>query len=56
MTAIQERGIIKVQEKISEIRTILDGLMYGQEVPVSDKEYERIKKAYDLICKVNDAL
>lgn len=55
MTRTQENEIRKVRERIQEIRNILDAVMYYGE-PLSEKEFGKIRTAYDLICKANDKL
>lgn len=57
MTLNQQRQVAKVRDHINDVRVILDGIMYGEEGwCLNDKEFERIRKAYDLICEANDAL
>lgn len=55
MTISQEKQIQDVRNKIKEIRTILDDVMYGSPY-ISEIEYKPIREAYDLICKANDKL
>ena len=55
MTRIQENEIRKVRERIQEIRNILDAVMYYSE-PLYEKDFGKIRGAYDLICKANDKL
>lgn len=55
MTAQQERELRIVRERISEIRNILDGVMYYSD-PITEEERKKIREAYDLICKANDKL
>ena len=55
MTPVQENMLNKVREGIDTMRNQLDWVMYRSE-PLSDKEFKRIRKAYDLICKANDKL
>lgn len=45
----------KVQEKIKELRVLLDDVMYRTE-PLSDAEHNKVRESYDLICKANDKL
>ena len=57
MTIEQERGIRKAVEGIKEVRGILDGVMYGKDRDeLTEKEFSKIREAYDLICKANDKL
>lgn len=55
MTYEQEQSISRARQKIGEIRTILDGVMYYSGV-LPEKEFKRIREGYDLICKANDKL
>ena len=55
MTRVQENEVRKVRDRIKEIRNILDAVMYYSE-PLSEKEFKKIRGAYDLICKANDTL
>ena len=55
MTARQEDALNKEREKISEIRELLDGVMYYSD-PLTDKEFEKIRAAYDAVCSANDRL
>lgn len=56
MTPSQENVIFSVRRKINEIRGNLDALMYGQDIPISEHEFQKVREAYDLICKANDKL
>lgn len=55
MTISQEKQIQDVRNKIKDIRTILDNVMYGAPY-ITESEYKPIREAYDLICKANDKL
>ena len=55
MTIHQQRSVNDVRECIRHIRNTLDGVMYG-EPEITEPEYQRLRKAYDLICQANDAL
>lgn len=55
MTISQEKQIQDVRNKIKDIRNILDDVMYGSQY-LSEKEYQPIREAYDLICEANDKL
>lgn len=56
MTRKQQIIIQKAHEKISELRSLLDDLMYNTSEPIDDAIYPRIREAYDLICQANDKL
>ena len=45
----------KVREEIETMRNQLDWVMYRSE-PLPDKEFKKIREAYDLICQANDKL
>lgn len=54
---VREQIILnRVKEKITEIRGLLDFVMYGNDGKITDEEFVRIKESYDLICKANDKL
>ncbi len=55
MTLVQENMLNKVREGIDTIRNQLDWVMYRSE-PLSDREFKRIREAYEYLCKVNDKL
>lgn len=55
MTINQINAIEQARGKIREIRELLDGVMYYSE-PITKEEYKRVREAYDLVCKANDAL
>ena len=57
MTIQQERGIRKAKDGIKAVRDMLDGVMFGEDRnKLTDKEFSKIREAYDLICKANDKL
>ena len=56
MTQMQEYIINKAKEKINELRNMLDDVMYHTTPQLSDKEYHKIREAYDNICEANDKL
>lgn len=56
MNIKQERLIIKAKEYIKDIRNCLDNVMYNPNCPLADKDFKKVRKAYDLICKANDEL
>lgn len=55
MTPVQENILNKVREEIETMREQLDWVMYRSE-PLTDREFKKIRKAYDLVCKANDNL
>lgn len=55
MTARQEYILSKAQEKIKELRSLLDDVMYRTD-PLSEDELKKVREGYDLICKANDKL
>ena len=55
MTSRQQYIMTKVQEKIHELRVMLDDVMYRSD-PLPDNEYKKIREGYDLICQANDKL
>lgn len=55
MTARQEYILRKAQEKINELRNMLDDVMYHTD-PLSDSELQKVRESYDLVCKANDKL
>ena len=47
----------KVQEHINSLRCMLDDIMYGQDhEKLTDNEFNRIRNAYNDICKAADDL
>ena len=55
MTNRQQIIMSKVQEKIKELRRMLDDVMYCSE-PLQPDEYKKIRAGYDKICEANDKL
>ena len=55
MTIVQENMLNKVREEIDVMRNQLEWVMYRSE-NLTEKEYKRIREAYDLICKANDKI
>lgn len=55
MTARQEYILRKAQEKINELRNMLNDVMCHTD-PLSDDEHKKVRESYDLICKANDKL
>ena len=55
MTLEQERVLNKVREEIKGMRIQLDWVMYYSD-SLPEKEFKKIRDAYDLICKANDSL
>ena len=55
MTLVQENMLNKVREEIDVMRNQLDWVMYRSE-GLTEKEYKRIREAYEYLCKVNDKI
>ena len=55
MTKQQQYTLQKVRDEITEIRGMLDSMMYGED-PIDDDDYSKLRSAYDLICQANDKL
>ena len=55
MTYEQEMAISMARQGISSAREMLDFVMYYSD-PISDAEHEKLREAYDLLCKANDKL
>lgn len=55
MTFRQEKAVEKAKEKIGEIRNLLDEVMYYSD-PIEDREFNKVREAYNLICSANDQL
>lgn len=55
-TAIQANILHDVHADIAKIRNDLDFLMYNPNFKVEEKEFSKLREAYDLICKANDKL
>ena len=55
MTYEQEKQVAKVRQVIASAREMLDSVMYYSD-PISDAEHEKLREAYDLLCKANDKL
>ena len=56
MARRQEILLQKSREAITDLRNLLDDLMYNAADPIDDKSFTRIREAYDLICQANDKL
>lgn len=57
MTYRQEIILQKVREHINSLRVMLDDLMYGQDhEKLADKDFNKIRNAYNKICEANDDL
>lgn len=55
MTETQKYIMTKVQEKLNDLRFLLDDLMYRtDELP--EDEFNKLRSAYDDICSINDML
>ena len=55
MTTRQEMALSQARVKISEIRQLLDDVMYYSD-PLTEGEFKKVREAYDFICKANDKL
>lgn len=55
MTPVQQNMLNKVCEEIETIRFQLDWVMYRSE-PLPDREFKKIREAYDFVCQANDKL
>jgi len=56
MTSRQAFILNKAREKITELRNMLDDVMYHTTPQLSDKEFHKVREAYDNICAANDKL
>lgn len=55
MTSRQQYIMTNVEEKIRELRVMLDDVTYRND-PLPENEYKKIREGYDLICQANDKL
>jgi len=55
MTPRQMYIMHKAEEKLRELRSLLDDVMYRTDI-LNDEELKKIREGYDLICKANDKL
>lgn len=55
MTSRQEYIMTKVQEKIHELRVMLDDVMYRTD-PLPENEFKKVRACYDKICEANDQI
>ena len=55
MTPRQEIMLNRARALIEDARSVLDDVMYRSD-PLSEKEFSKVREAYDLICKANDKL
>lgn len=55
MTSRQQYIMTKVEEKIRELRVMLDDVMYRND-PLPENEFKKVREGYDLICQANDKL
>ena len=55
MTSRQQYIMTKVQERIRELRSMLDDVMYRTD-PLPENEFKKVREGYDLICQANDKL
>lgn len=56
MTQEQQNNIILATRKIEEARMYLDAAMYYTGEPMEESEFQKVREAYDLICKAADKL
>ena len=55
MTTRQENALSYVRDKLREVRKLLDGVMYHSDL-LSEKEFEKVRAAYDSVCRVSDQI
>ena len=55
MTPRQEIMLDRVRALIADTRSVLDDIMYRSD-PLEDREFSKVREAYDLVCKANDKL
>lgn len=55
MTSRQQYIMTKVQERIRELRSMLDDVMYHTD-HLPENEFKKVREGYDLICQANDKL
>lgn len=55
MTVRQEIELMTVRRKLGEIRDSLNWVMYKSD-NLSEKDFNKVREAYGLICKANDNL
>lgn len=56
MTQQQYNELRRAKNKISDIRTILDNVMYRMTPTIPDEDYDRIREIYNLLCQAHDKL
>ena len=52
----QDQNLIRARGYIKNLRCCLDNIMYNPDCMLEDKEFKKVRKAYNLICKANDEL
>ena len=55
MSNEQQIQLDKVRNKLKEAREMLDDVMYRMML-LSDNEFAKVRKAYNLVCEANDQL
>lgn len=55
MTSRQTYIMSKAQDKINELRSLLDDVMYRTD-PLTPEELKKVREGYDLVCQANDKL
>jgi len=56
MTQEQQNNIFLATRKIEEARRFLDNAMYYSAEPMEESEFQKVREAYDLLCRANDKL
>lgn len=51
-----ENYLLKMFRDFDDIREQLDIFMYRSAEPLSDEDYEKVRKIYDAICRVQDLI
>ena len=56
MTQEQQNNIFLATRKIQEARSYLDTAMYYTGEPMEESEFQKVREAYDLLCRASDKL
>ena len=56
MTTEQHQLIVKERDLIKQTRQLIDSAMYYTEPKMSEREFSRVREAYDALCSSNDLL
>ena len=56
MSPEQHQLIVRARDLIKEARRMLDSAMYYTEPKMSEREFSRVREAYDALCSSNDLL